>query len=199
MPTPLDMHGDDECLKGLHKRSRLDCELDELFEGIDSKHGGTDNSGDLLDDEISKALQSMDYDSKLLHASLSSPEDLSPFDSPPNTVSSTSDVSHVDSDCKLQQKDAHAPQHTINLDTVRDIKRSMVETSRVISTFITLKSTYLKLCKEFNYLLAKFNDNEKIKIELIHENNELKKLLTQIITERELEKKMLAKQLPHLA
>lgn len=81
----------------------------------------------------------------------------------------------------------------VNLSTIASIKLSMLNTSKMISTFTTLKTTYLKLCKEFNYLLSKFNDNERIKIELIHENNELKKLLTTIITQRELERKKFKK------
>ena len=77
----------------------------------------------------------------------------------------------------------------VNSDTIKTIKRSMKNTSKLVSTFTTLKTTYLKLCKEFNYLLTKFNDNEKIKFELLHENNELRKLLTEIITEREVDRK----------
>ena len=76
----------------------------------------------------------------------------------------------------------------VNQSTLTSIKQSMINTSKLISTFTTLKTTYLKLCKEFNYLLNKFKDNEKIKIELINENNELKHLLMEIIKQRELEK-----------
>lgn len=76
-----------------------------------------------------------------------------------------------------------------NPGTIATIKRAMRESSRMIGTFTTLKTTYLKLCKEFNYLLGKFNENEKIKIELIHENNELRKLLVDVIKEKELDRK----------
>lgn len=77
----------------------------------------------------------------------------------------------------------------INTNTVLTLKLAMANTSRLIGTFTALKSTYLKLCKEFNYLLSKFNENEKIKIELIHENNQLRKLLVDTIKEKELDRK----------
>lgn len=139
-----------------------------------------------LDDEITKALKSIDeYDSKINSTTTSSSPEEMLFDSP-NTISSTSD----DGGIKQPEKVYAVPPVSVpNMDTIASIKKSMIETSKFISTFTTLKTTYLKLCKEFNYLLTKFNDNEKIKIDLIHENNELKKLLTQIITERELERK----------
>lgn len=119
----------------------------------------------------------------------SSPEDLSPFDSP-RAMTSSSESSLEDELFKSSGSEStKIEQPTANIDTVVNIKQSMKDTSRLLSTFTTLKTTYLKLCKEFNYLLTKFNDNEKIKIELIHENNELRNLLTQIIKERELERK----------
>ena len=77
----------------------------------------------------------------------------------------------------------------VNPSTVATLKRAMCDTSRLIGTFTTLKTTYLKLCKEFNYLLGKFNQNERIKIELIHENNELRKLLVDVIKEKEMDRK----------
>lgn len=76
-----------------------------------------------------------------------------------------------------------------NLSTIAALKRAMCDSSKMIGTFTTLKTTYLKLCKEFNYLLGKFNENEKVKIELIHENNELRKLLVDVIKEKELDRK----------
>ncbi|ODV76701.1 uncharacterized protein CANTADRAFT_42470, partial [Suhomyces tanzawaensis NRRL Y-17324] len=76
-----------------------------------------------------------------------------------------------------------------NNSTVASIKQAMINTSKLTSLFTTLKVTYLKLCKEFNYLLSKFNENEKVKIELIHENNELKRLLADIMKEREKDKR----------
>jgi hypothetical protein len=87
------------------------------------------------------------------------------------------------------------PSTTVNAATVVSIKQSMINTSKLTSLFTTLKVTYLKLCKEFNYLLTKFNENEKIKIELIQENNELKKLLTEIIKDRELDRKNFKREL----
>lgn len=77
----------------------------------------------------------------------------------------------------------------VSTNTVLTLKLAMANTSRLIGTFTALKSTYLKLCKEFNYLLTKFNENEKIKIELIHENNQLRKLLVDTIKEKELDRK----------
>ncbi|CAH2354811.1 protein Atc1p/LIC4 [[Candida] railenensis] len=178
--------------------------LDDLFIELDSNSMSQVRIEDeLLDAEISKALASInEYNTN--PSTSSSPEDLSPFDSP-NIVSSSSDLSNQEihegqqkgegsNDDKrptvqipLTSMAFEAP--TVNMDTISTIKSKMLDTSRFISTFTTLKATYLKLCKEFNYLLTKFNENERIKIELIHENNELKKLLTQIITERELERK----------
>ncbi|OBA21640.1 hypothetical protein METBIDRAFT_22107, partial [Metschnikowia bicuspidata var. bicuspidata NRRL YB-4993] len=76
-----------------------------------------------------------------------------------------------------------------NMETVAILKRSMASSSRLIGTFTALKTTYIKLCKEFNFLLGKFNENERIKIELIHENNELRKLLYETIKEKELDRK----------
>lgn len=83
-------------------------------------------------------------------------------------------------------------------DTVATLKKSMASNSRLIGTFTTLKTTYLKLCKEFNFLLGKFNENERIKIELIHENNELRKLLWETIKDREMDRKEYKAQLAQL-
>lgn len=114
-----------------------------------------------------------------------SPSNSSPFDSPVETV--TTNTSVCDDENKHTSMIPAEPK--INKNTISSIKKSMMDTSKFISTFTTLKTTYLKLCKEFNYLLSKFNENEKIKIELINENNELKNLLMEIITEREMEKR----------
>lgn len=83
-------------------------------------------------------------------------------------------------------------------ETVATLKKSMASSSRLIGTFTALKTTYLKLCKEFNFLLGKFNENEKIKIDLIHENNELRKLLWETIKDRELDRKEYKAQLARL-
>lgn len=127
-------------------------------------------------------------------SSTASPINQSTFDSP-NNLTNASVSSHEEEASKATNiiKNEPFPQaiqqpHAI-ASTVTAIKRSMADTSKFISTFTTLKTTYLKLCKEFNYLLSKFNDNERIKIELINENNELKSLLMEIIKERELERK----------
>lgn len=77
----------------------------------------------------------------------------------------------------------------VNLETVALLKQSMASHSRLVGTFTVLKSTYLKLCREFNFLLGKFNENERIKIELIHENNELRRLLWETIHEKELDRR----------
>lgn len=76
-----------------------------------------------------------------------------------------------------------------NGETVAALKGAMAGHSRLVGAYTAMKSTYLKLCKEFNFLLGKFNDNERIKIELIHENNELRKLLVEVIKEREMDRK----------
>lgn len=192
------------------KRAKLEApdacsSLDELFMETASSNSTTPPvriEDELLDEEISKALASINEYNSNPSTSSSSPEDLSPFDSP-TIISSASDLSnhellegqhkeseiHEEKRVNMPVKSMVSQLPTVNLDTISTIKAKMLDTSRFISTFTTLKSTYLKLCKEFNYLLTKFNENEKIKIELIHENNELKKLLTQIITERELERK----------
>ncbi|ODQ80091.1 hypothetical protein BABINDRAFT_25760, partial [Babjeviella inositovora NRRL Y-12698] len=64
------------------------------------------------------------------------------------------------------------------------LKQKMLSTHKLISTMTLLQSTYLKLCKEFNYLLEKFNKNEKAKIMLIQENKELRILLKELLDER---------------
>lgn len=89
------------------------------------------------------------------------------------------------------------PETKINLDTVSHVKNLMIDNSRTIGLYSTLKTTYLKLCKEFNYLLQKFNDNEKIKMELIQENEELKKLVADLLKERETENTVLKKKRRH--
>ncbi|RCK56502.1 Protein ATC1/LIC4 [Candida viswanathii] len=78
-------------------------------------------------------------------------------------------------------------QPEVNLDTVSYVKSLMIDNSKIIGLYSTLKTTYLKLCKEFNYLLQKFNDNEKIKMELIQENEELKKLVADLLKDKEME------------
>lgn len=77
----------------------------------------------------------------------------------------------------------------IDWDTVATLKAGLASSSRLIGTFSLLKSSYLKLCEEFNSLLGKFNENERIKFELINENNELRKFLTEVIKERELDRR----------
>lgn len=136
-----------------------------------------------ISDEIDQALLSFE---QFHHQSAPSYSSSSPdtivFDSSPET----SDSLTSNEDNGIEKLKNETP---INYSTIASIKRSMIDTSKLISTFTTLKTTYLKLCKEFNYLLNKFNENERIKIELINENNELKSLLTEIITKRELERK----------
>lgn len=78
---------------------------------------------------------------------------------------------------------------TVDPKTVAALKASLANGSRLIGTFTVLKSTYLKLCKEFNFLLAKFNENERLKVELIHENNELRRLLWESVNEREVDRR----------
>lgn len=116
-------------------------------------------------------------------ASETSPTDLSPFE--PN------EHSHSSISSENTPTGPTSKHHTTSVDvsTIAAVKRAMADTSRLIGTFTILKTTYLKLCKEFNYLLGKFNENEKIKIELIHENNQLRKLLVDTIKEKELDRK----------
>lgn len=72
-----------------------------------------------------------------------------------------------------------ASEPSVNLGTVAALKRAMADSLGLISLYTTLKTTYLKLCKEFNYLLQMFKENERIKMELIKENNELRELLAE--------------------
>ncbi|RLV91920.1 Protein ATC1/LIC4 [Spathaspora sp. JA1] len=124
-----------------------------------------------LDEEIKQAIMSLDDES-------------SPLDS------STTTFSQINSPATLatEYPEEETP-NKINMNTIASIKQAMVDTSKLLGLYTTLKVTYMKLCKEFNYLLTKFNENERIKIELIHENNELKKLLYDLIKEREVEKR----------
>lgn len=120
-----------------------------------------------------------------------------PLDSPVSTSSSITNFESIFSnsnignieDSKNAYEENFKEKALIDLGTVRSIKRSMIDTSKLFSTYAVLKETYVKLCREFNYLLRKFNDNEKIKIDLINENNELRKLLIDTIRDREMEKR----------
>lgn len=155
----------------------------------------TDIDNALIQAEIDDALSKFDKfdeiivkqegdeigDPVLGRSSSSSPES-SPFDTLHNSASSITSNEE-------EPKKAKPLEHKINPTTVSTLKQAMADSSRLIGTFTALKTTYLKLCKEFNYLLGKFNDNERIKIELIHENNELKKLLVEVIKEKELDRK----------
>lgn len=113
-----------------------------------------------LDDQIQQALAHFNEYHDLHH--LTPSPDIFEYNSPSTSVSSAEDTN-------------------VNLDTVASLKRSMTDTSRLITTFTTLKTTYLKLCTEFNYLLGKFNENEKLKVQLIHENNELRRVLAEVL------------------
>lgn len=147
----------------------------------------TDESSN-LENEINQALLTFNnFDKQELtqYSSSSSSTDLSPFDLPGSNLSESS---NDDSTHKAKEP-------AVNLSTIASIKQSMVHTSKLNSLFMTLKVTYLKLCKEFNYLLFKFNENERIKIELIHENNELKKLLTDTIRDREIDRRNFKKEI----
>ena len=68
------------------------------------------------------------------------------------------------------------------MDTVAQVKRAMAETLGLISLYTTLKTTYLKLCKEFNYLLQLFKENERVKMELIKENNQLRQTVAELLS-----------------
>lgn len=116
--------------------------------------------------------------------SSSSPDEKSPFSIFENEQAGTS----VTSPGEDEEKRAPVPT-ACDMGTVATLKKAMAGNSRLVGSFTALKVTYLKLCKEFNFLLGKFNDNERVKIELIHENNELRKLLVDVIKERELDRK----------
>ena len=75
-------------------------------------------------------------------------------------------VAHVDSHFNFSPTDsistvATEPETKANLDTISYVKSLMIDSSKLLGLYSTLKNTYLKLCKEYNYLLTKFNDNEK--------------------------------------
>ncbi|ABN68363.2 predicted protein [Scheffersomyces stipitis CBS 6054] len=171
------------------ERLAIDAEIDQALSGFDfstvdqqeqmsenqTETSTKEESHEELDTLITASNESKPQSSNVS----SSSENSTPFDSP-ETI--TTSITYNEEDIKKHTTE-------INKETLASIKHSMVNTSKVMSLFTTLKVTYLKLCKEFNYLLQKFNENEKIKIELINENNELRKLLTEIITKRELERK----------
>lgn len=188
--------------------------LDMLFYELGPEAVPKENAPqDKLEEEINQALMSFnEYNSEGVEymivpkkeqpSTSISPEctasnEGSPFDSPESVSNSsvTSNEYEFKQHFPTARPEDHGPPPTINADTVMSIKQSMLNTSKLTSLFTTLKVTYLKLCKEFNYLLAKFNENEKIKIELIQENNELKNLLTEIIKDRELDRKNFKREL----
>lgn len=160
--------------------------LNELFpelNGLDTnyEYNAKSSEQENLDDAINNALLSIDeyqdepnnsnqYKNQSNENSIT---DFSPFDTP-ITISSITDD-------EVEQKGKPC----LNLETIASVKKSMVDSSKLIGLFTTLKSTYLKLCKEFNYLLSKFNENEKVKIQLIQENLKLKNLLSELLESRE--------------
>lgn len=159
--------------------SVLDAELDTELE----KAVNLETKVELLDNQI----QFPTGDPLSVPSSSASPR-TSPFESIEQSETSVSTEGNGENIEKITElkNESHAQP---NLETVAVLKRSMASSSRLIGTFTALKSTYLKLCKEFNYLLGKFNENERIKIELIHENNELRRLLWETIKEKELDRK----------
>lgn len=137
-----------------------------------------------LDEEIKLAIMTLDDESPI--GSILEEEN-SEFDTP-----QTIDTEQTNETEEMQLRGGTPgvlSNEKVNLNTITNIKEAMINTSKLLSLYTTLKTTYLKLCKEFNYLLGKFNENEKIKIELIHENNELRRLLYELIKEREMERK----------
>ncbi|KAK6455328.1 uncharacterized protein RJT20DRAFT_130130 [Scheffersomyces xylosifermentans] len=164
-----------------------DEEINQVLSGFISLEEMT-TSAAIPSSQIQTGTEQQPFETNPVSNSASS-EDSSPFDSPETII--TFPEMENSKNTKQQPKEAvvEAAEVPINKATVLSIKQSMVNTSKLVSLFTTLKVTYLKLCKEFNYLLRKFNENEKIKIELINENNELRKLLTEIITDREVDKR----------
>lgn len=128
---------------------------------------------------------------------LNTSSNTSPNDSPFETFIKQESVTSGDNEKSYEQQ-RKQPSSVICANTVATLKRSIAGSSRLIGTFTALKTTYLKLCKEFNFLLGKFNENERIKIELIHENNELRKLLWDAIKDREMDRKQYKAQLAQL-
>lgn len=159
---------------------------------------------DFLDEEIDKALQTRidpcieakRSETPCVNTSNNTLPHTSPFESYVKQESVTSGENENDNEkvFEPQQKTAS----TVCVETVATLKKSIASSSRLIGTFTALKTTYLKLCKEFNFLLGKFNENERIKIELIHENNELRKLLWEAIRDREMDRKQYKTQLASL-
>ncbi|KAK6200914.1 uncharacterized protein RJT21DRAFT_29167 [Scheffersomyces amazonensis] len=184
----------------------IDLEIDKLFNEINASIPSPEESK--LDDEINRvlstingfednAISSHNNDDILLSSTSSATTTINDKNSPFDSLSDENIGSSATTDTTFNEND-NQNNSKINPDTVMTLKQSMISTSKLISLFTTLRTTYLKLCKEFNYLLTKFNDNEKIKIELIHENNELRNLLTEIIKDREIEKKQHKLQLEKL-
>lgn len=131
------------------------------------------------------------------YVKLETPELLSPEETdwtvPPFVEEQNVSLATSPEDPQGIQKGIHEPlqahqNQNINVDTVMALKREMANHSRMVGTYTTMKSAYLKLCKEFNYLLGLFNDNEKAKIGLIHENNQLRQMLVEVIKEREIDR-----------
>lgn len=114
------------------------------------------------------------------------------FDETSHHVLSSVTSEEMDVTAKQHQQQQNLPskqQSEMNCDTVALLKQELANHSRLVGTYTTMKSAYLKLCSEFNYLLGKFNDNERIKLNLIHENNELRQLLVDVIKEKELDRR----------
>lgn len=176
------MHVDEPAIKRV-KLELKDTDFDSFMTQMERENSaGLDAQINDIFDEFNDIILANHMKTNI--ASETSPNDLSPFEPNEHTNSSITSTEEV------PLKKQPAPQEdTINPATVFSLKKAMADTSRLIGTFTTLKTTYLKLCKEFNYLLSKFNENEKIKIELIHENNQLRKLLVDTIKEKELDRK----------
>lgn len=165
-------------------------DLYDLFNDIDGEGVTSGVLNNDLDQEINSALLSFkEFNSEPKNTtnheinsySSSNVGEFSPFDSPCSSSSVSSGEDYANFDSKHQVK--------VNTSTISSLKQSMTNTSRLNGLFTTLKVTYLKLCKEFNYLLHKFNENEKVKFELINENNELRKLLRETIRDKEVERR----------
>lgn len=178
------MHSDEPANKKI-KVEPQDAEFEKFM--MEIKHESSNGLNSQIDDIFDEFHDFINSDDNIntTNASDTSPKDLSPFETNETSHSSITSSDEVP-DTKLSASNIDS---TVNKETVCGLKRAMAENSRLVGTFTTLKSTYLKLCREFNFLLAKFNENEKIKIELIHENNQLRKLLVDTITEKELDRK----------
>ncbi|KAL6450140.1 ATC1 Protein ATC1/LIC4 [Candida maltosa Xu316] len=96
-------------------------------------------------------------------------------------LTSTTTTSKEEVQEEVSPIDLNNDQQLTNDNTVNYLKDLMINNSKTLGLYSLLKTTYLKLCKEFNFLLKKFNENEKIKLKLIEENELLKQMINDLL------------------